>query len=206
MSTEITLIRHGRTDWNEIHRMQGHDGPGLNAAGRAQIAGVAGRLSGQTWDALYSSDLDRALESARIIGAACGLGVQPDPRLREWRMGIWTGWLSADIHRLTGNERRLHWLDPLSYIVPGAETGREVLRRATAACDAIAHRHAGGRVLAVTHGGVISLLRWLVLGDLDPRFLQTDTWKNWPVNGETFSVSWPHQRPAGFLPGQPSRF
>jgi 2,3-bisphosphoglycerate-dependent phosphoglycerate mutase len=81
--TLLWLIRHGQTDWNLEGRYQGQCDAPLNAAGRAQAEALASRLTGQSFAALYSSDLQRARETAEIIGAQLGLFSQCEVRLRE---------------------------------------------------------------------------------------------------------------------------
>ena len=89
MTTRLWLIRHGETDWNVEGRWQGQTphAPPLNAAGRAQAEAVAGQLNGHVFDAIYSSDLLRAIQTAEIVAARLGLRVRVEPRLREVNQG-----------------------------------------------------------------------------------------------------------------------
>src|SRR5216684_809706 len=87
----ILLARHGETDWNRQQRRQGHADPPLNSFGRAQASALAERLAVTPIGAIYSSDLRRAFETARIIGARKNLPVELWPELREVDVGSWTG-------------------------------------------------------------------------------------------------------------------
>ncbi|KAL2240321.1 UNVERIFIED_CONTAM: Phosphoglycerate mutase-like protein 4 [Sesamum indicum] len=86
---EIIVIRHGETEWNADRRIQGHLDVNLNDVGRQQAAAVADRLSREPKiSAVYSSDLKRAFDTAKIIAKSCGvLEVIKDPDLRERHLG-----------------------------------------------------------------------------------------------------------------------
>lgn len=193
--TEILFVRHGQTAWNVERRRQGHIGPGLNEQGRADAHRAAGTLVQLNVErpiaAIYSSDLDRAAETAAIIGEALELPVEHDARLRERHQGVWQGLLAEEI----GNQREAvgdyGGDDPLRKGPPEGETGQQVIDRVSQALDDIAAAHPGERVLVVSHGGAISLMRWLALGRLDPAFLQGDVWNKWPRNGEVITIHWP---------------
>ncbi|MGI5853660.1 MAG: histidine phosphatase family protein, partial [Bacillota bacterium] len=64
---KLSVVRHGETDWNIEHRIMGHLDIGLNANGMAQAAAVAARLAGEHYDVIVSSDLQRAVVTARAI-------------------------------------------------------------------------------------------------------------------------------------------
>lgn len=153
MSTEITIVRHGETDWNRMGRLQGHLQIGLNQRGQEQAEAVAECLAEERFDAIFSSDLQRALDTAEAIAARNQHRVIPDARLREWHLGILTG--------LTLHKAEL--LHPRAYAIyrdnipdppiPQGESLRQRHQRVTEAMSEFAQRHAGGRVLVVTHGG-----------------------------------------------------
>ncbi len=93
----LILARHGETDWNRDGIWQGHGDPPLNELGRRQAAELARRLADVQIDALYSSDLRRAYETATIVGRAKGLEITADPDLREMDVGSWSGFTSEEI-------------------------------------------------------------------------------------------------------------
>ena len=81
--TELLLVRHGQTDWNVQGRFQGHADRPLSAAGRIEAEALSVVLGSERLDAIYTSDLRRALETAQIIGEARGMTVTPLRSLRE---------------------------------------------------------------------------------------------------------------------------
>ena len=88
---ELLLVRHGETDWNRDRRFQGHADPPLNETGRAQARALADELAGEVIDAVYTSDLARARETAEILAARLGAEVVPLRELREIDVGEWQG-------------------------------------------------------------------------------------------------------------------
>ena len=160
--TRLLLARHGETDWNREGRWQGHLGPGLNARGREQAAALARRLSGEVLDLLYTSDLDRAVETAATIAARSRLEVVVDPELREVDVGDWSGMTRAQIAERdpAGYQRWLAGESGWS----GGETYRQMHRRAVAALERIAEAQAGRTVVVVSHGGPIRAMVAHVVG------------------------------------------
>jgi 2,3-bisphosphoglycerate-dependent phosphoglycerate mutase len=136
--TTLLLVRHGETDWNAEGRLQGHTDRPLSDYGRRQAQQLAEELGGEELEAIYSSDLARARETAEIVGRRLGLPTVLDPDLREKDWGTWEG--------LTAVER-----DRVEFVGESTEAHRD---RILDALRRISERHPGeGRVLVVTHGG-----------------------------------------------------
>jgi broad specificity phosphatase PhoE len=162
--TELWLIRHGQTDWNLEGRYQGQSDVALNATGLAQAEALAATLDGQRFAALYSSDLQRAYQTAQIIAAKMGLAVQTDARLREINQGEWQGRTLDEIraaYQESAHAKRA-LIDPAEARAPGGESVLEVgLRMAqaaddiTGACDGAC---TGSPVLVVSHGLALAAL------------------------------------------------
>jgi probable phosphoglycerate mutase len=96
----LVLARHGQTDDNiEPIRAQGFSDTPLNETGRRQAHELADRVAGLPFGSLWTSDLSRAAETARIVGERIGLEPRADPRLREGDRGDWEGRLFVDIRR-----------------------------------------------------------------------------------------------------------
>ena len=91
MTTELILLRHGETEWNSAGRLQGHLDSALSPEGLRQADLLAARLSSVSFHALYSSDLGRALETARRIATRTGHSILQDWRLRERGLGVFEG-------------------------------------------------------------------------------------------------------------------
>ena len=153
--TKVFLVRHGATTWNLEKRAQGHADIALSEEGRKQAVHVANELSHEHIDAVYSSDLKRALDTGTAIAAAHGLEVQIDPDLREIDQGEWEG--------LTTDEIRARWPDlwgPNRHYStrPGGESPVQVRTRSLAALKRAVDAHPWGTIVIVSHGGTI---RWL---------------------------------------------
>jgi 2,3-bisphosphoglycerate-dependent phosphoglycerate mutase len=159
--TTLLLVRHGETDWNFERRWQGHADPPLNETGRLQSRALAEALSGRQVDAVYTSDLERARETAGIVAERLGLAVHVDARLREVDVGEWSGLTTDEIDARypEGVRRRAAggtgWVRGESYEALGVRVREALL--------AIAAAHPGGEVLVVTHGGPVRSV-WLDTG------------------------------------------
>ena len=154
--TRILLARHGETEWNKIGRVQGWTDIGLSAAGEAQAARLAERLSKTKMAGVYSSELLRAVQTAAPIAAQHGLSVQTLPGLREKGYGKWEGLTRDDLERdWTELWHQYHTLRVLEAVVPDGETWPEVCLRTAEALQTILDAHPGDdeTVLLVGHGG-----------------------------------------------------
>ena len=87
-ATELTVVRHGETVWNNEGRQQGHLDSPLSPLGLRQAQAIANRLASERFNAIYSSDLGRAWATAERITACHDLEIHTDPRLRERHLGI----------------------------------------------------------------------------------------------------------------------
>ncbi|POH67694.1 histidine phosphatase family protein [Cryobacterium zongtaii] len=154
--TKFAIVRHGQTDWNLERRIQGSTDIPLNSTGRAQAAETGLRLSRRHWDAVVTSPLLRAHESARIIAGELDLPAPlVVPELTERHHG--------QIEGLTFAQRQARFPDGSS--VPGLETRQAVLDRVLPALEDVAQTYAGREVVVVCHGGVIgTLLRYATEG------------------------------------------
>ncbi|WP_442542401.1 histidine phosphatase family protein [Arthrobacter sp. KN11-1C] len=144
--TTFALVRHGQTDWNAQRRLQGSTDIPLNDVGRGQARDAVAVLSGYEWDAVVSSPLSRAAETAGLIAAGLGLCVDRHVReLTERRFGPAEGLRAGpelDALRIPGGFR-------------GAESEDDAASRGLAALEALAEEFRGGRVLVVAHGTLL---------------------------------------------------
>jgi 2,3-bisphosphoglycerate-dependent phosphoglycerate mutase len=158
LSTWLLVVRHGETRWNIDGRIQGHRDSPLTVTGRAQAEALAARLAAEGVDALYSSDLGRARETAAPIAAATGLAPLFNATLRERAYGVFESFTWPEIEaRYPEEYARLQTRNP-AYAVPGGESALEFRERLLAAMADIADRHSGQRVVIVTHGGALGML------------------------------------------------
>jgi len=154
--TRLYFIRHGRSIWNAECRIQGRSDPPLDEVGREQARKLAERMrGGETLAALYASPLQRARETAEIVGEALGLEVIADDRLREYDVGDLAGLTWSQIEeRFPGVARRWSEADE-SLELPGAEPHAQFRVQMVAVIEEIVARHAEESVGVVSHGGAI---------------------------------------------------
>ena len=156
--TLFTFIRHGETDANRQLRFQGQIDTPLNANGLAQAQRLATRLADVPHDRLFTSDLQRARQTAAPLAAAWARPAEPLPALREQSFGILEGVPVADVPSLHP-DLWAHWLQhQADFALPGGESLRRFHDRVLGAVQALAAAHAGERVAVVTHGGVLDML------------------------------------------------
>jgi probable phosphoglycerate mutase len=150
-------VRHGETDWNVEKRLQGQLDVPLNAVGRAQARAVARSLAAEHFSAIYSSDLSRAMDTARAIAEGLGLTVRASPSLRERHFGVYQG-LTQDEARQSDPEgyARYRGREP-DHVIPGGESLKHLAERITASLTELALAHSGETILLVSHGGVLDI-------------------------------------------------
>ncbi len=160
MSTQVLFIRHGETDWNRIRRIQGHIDIPLATSGVEQALKLAQRFAreakpGARIDAIYSSDLMRAQQTAQPIADALGLPIQLREGLRERSYGAFQGHDSDEIaDRFPDEYAQWQTRDP-GFVPPDGESLRAFYHRVLHAVEPIVAAHPGGRIACVAHGGVL---------------------------------------------------
>jgi probable phosphoglycerate mutase len=158
MTTRICFIRHGETDWNVDKRIQGQTDIPLNETGRAQALAMAFNVAHHRFDAIYSSDLMRARDTANMLAARRGLDIRILPQLRERHFGIFQGLAAAEgSQRYPGAHARYLARDP-DYDFETGESMHTLAARVEAAVSDMTRRHDRQTVAAVTHGGVLDIL------------------------------------------------
>lgn len=154
--TLLLLVRHALTEATGKRLSGQAPGISLSEEGRLQSEGVARRLAGVPVAAVYSSPLERCVETAQALATARGLAVTPVPSLVEVGYGRWTGRPLAQLARTALWKRIQH--APSSIRFPGGEALTEVQRRSVQALDELAALHPGRIIAAVTHADVIRLV------------------------------------------------
>lgn len=155
----LLLLRHGQTEYNLAGRMQGQLDTPLSSAGRVEAAQVAAGLAEWPIGAVVSSDLERAVDTARAVAGALSLPISTDSRLRETDLGQWAGRGREEVDASFPGARA-HWRLHPSWAPPGGESRLDVSERASmAVADFMAaDMWSKGTVLIVAHGGTISAL------------------------------------------------
>lgn len=156
--TEIIIIRHGETEWNKTGRFQGHSDVPLSAEGRAQAAALGKNLVVDHVDAIYASDLTRAMETAAPLAQRFGLEVISDPLLRELNFGSWEGRNFNDVNAENPDVMKTFYNDPERVNIPDSEPFPEFQRRVARRVREIVAQERGKRIVIVSHGASIRIL------------------------------------------------
>lgn len=160
----VLLVRHGETDWNQQMRFQGQTDIQLNARGLAQAEAIASRLRHERLQAIYSSDLQRAMQTAHIIARYHDLSPIPDADLRELSYGVWEGMSREEILASEWAELfEKYRQDSLRYRPPGAEYPEQILERSRRVWQRVLQAHEEGTVCLVGHGGSLRALLCVAL-------------------------------------------
>jgi probable phosphoglycerate mutase len=149
--TTIVLVRHGETDWNRERRFQGHADTPLNEAGRLQALELADTLRDERLAAIYTSPLQRASETARIVADELGLEARELEAMREIDVGDWQGMTVDAVKTRFPDRADVAWRSGWQ----NGETHEELAERVVPALLDLGRLHPDDRVLVVTHAGPI---------------------------------------------------
>ncbi|MHB9058494.1 MAG: histidine phosphatase family protein [Bacillota bacterium] len=160
----VYLVRHAETSWNADGRFQGQVDTELSPLGRRQAAALGTRLAALAPSGLYTSDLWRARETADLAGSVAGLTATPDRAFREVHVGQWQG-LTFDEVRTSRPDSFAEWVSGRAgFRFPQGETYEEGAARAMERLEGLAAGHRGGRLVIVSHGGVLRAMIYSILG------------------------------------------
>lgn len=183
MATRVLLIRHGETAWNRVKRIQGHLDIPLAASGLAQAERLAARfgrrlkashpakltreagsvdsadeLASSALDAIYSSDLQRAQQTAQPTATALRLPLRLRTGLRERAYGVFQGHDSAEIAARFPDAYAVWQTRNPGFAPEGGESSRSFYHRVVQTMTSIVAAHPGGQIVCVTHGGVLDCI------------------------------------------------
>lgn len=170
--THIYLVRHGQTAWNREEIFRGRSDVPLDETGlkQAELAGLY--FKELKLDAIYSSPLSRAWQTAERIAAPHGLRVQPLQGIIDMSFGQWEGHPHEEIKRMDPETYRLWREEPHRAKLPGGETLDEVRERAMAALEEVIRIHPEGTIVLVSHRVVNKVLLCGILGLDNSHFWQ----------------------------------
>jgi 2,3-bisphosphoglycerate-dependent phosphoglycerate mutase len=157
----IYLARHGQTDWNAEHRLQGSTDTQLNGTGREQAVKLAERLRGVRLDAVYSSMLDRSRETAEIVRGSVRLEILAG--LNERRLGKFEGRRADASDPVTESDYERRSQDP-DDTLDGGESLTQFFERVRATVIGLRTQHPSGAILIVGHGGTNQMIVRTLLG------------------------------------------
>lgn len=164
--TEYILVRHGQTNWNKEGKYTGQSDIPLNDTGRKQASDRSAEILAMEPDIIFSSDLQRAVETAEIIRASeASIPLVMDKRLREIHQGEWEGLHEREIKKRFESEFSRRRDDPLATAPPGGETIREVYQRVLDFLRDTQSKHNGKRILVVAHGVVLAIIDLISQGE-----------------------------------------
>ncbi|TCI04944.1 histidine phosphatase family protein [Corallincola luteus] len=186
-TTDIYLVRHGETTWNQTQRLQGHLDSPLTQRGKQQAKQAAELLQTTCLAAVYSSDLARCSHTAQCIAAQHKLPLTTLSGLRERHFGPLQGMQLTDMDHHQLALCNLH-VDGSPDAAPlGGESVREVWQRSQNTLAEIVKPHVNQAIVVVTHGSVLAiLLQGLAAKPLHP--VRTGYYENGAVVG----LQWQH--------------
>ncbi|MCL2706294.1 MAG: histidine phosphatase family protein [Spirochaetaceae bacterium] len=163
--TKLYLVRHGETIWNVEDKMQGVKDSPLTEKGIEHARKLGQTLKNLSIgiDKIYSSDLGRALDTAKLIGEVLKLDIHKDERLRERNMGIFEGYSWDSVRDHFPEEFAKTVSDDNDYRIPGGDTKAEYIDQVSSFLDYTGKEHEGKKILAVTHRGFIGFALRIVL-------------------------------------------
>ena len=163
-ASRLILVRHGESTWNRERRIQGQLDPPLSEKGHEQARRVAGRLARGRIDALYTSDLLRASQTAAPIASALGVEARPMAGLREIFLGDWEGLHTDELAQRFPEAWDAWTREPSWDVVPRGEGATPFETRVTSVLDRLFEQHPQSNAIVVTHGGVIQIALHRVVG------------------------------------------
>jgi broad specificity phosphatase PhoE len=163
----LYLVRHGQTDANVAARFAGWSDDHLNELGRRQCAQLVERLEADAVEAVYTSPVRRAVETAEILATGLGARIRTVHDLHEIEVGPWKGFTEEEVARDWPNEYAAWRDEPDRIVLEGRETLQSVQERALEAVDQIAHAQLTGSeapAVVVSHLAVLRVLWLAALG------------------------------------------
>lgn len=171
--TTIYMVRHGETEWNAAHRMQGWSDIPLDEKGREQAYFAAKKFEHIPLDAIYTSPLKRAADTAAIIRGGRDIPLTWEKGLIEINLGRWDGHRPEEMDTLYPGQYDLWRTKPGEVHIDGGETFADVQNRAYAAFRRIVQKEKGKTVLLVSHMGCLSTILFRIAG-----YPLNDLWKH----------------------------
>lgn len=166
-STRVLLVRHGQSQGNAERRFGGHSATPLSARGRVEAEATATALRAESIDAIYSSDLLRAVETAMPLANATGIEIRRSTAFRERNVGQMEGLTFEAAAETYPEEYAALLRRDFEHVLLGGESYRQMLDRAARELDRAIAEHAGGTFVVFSHTGTICILALHLMGALD---------------------------------------
>jgi 2,3-bisphosphoglycerate-dependent phosphoglycerate mutase len=166
-ATYVLLIRHGQSEGNAERRFGGHTATPLSLRGRKQAAALAEALKRDSITAIHSSDLARAVETARPLATLIRLPIHTTEAFRERSVGVMEGLTFEDAAQQHPDEYAALLRRDFEHVLAGGESYRQLLDRARNKLDEVIAANLGGRIAVFSHTGTICILALHLMGALD---------------------------------------
>ncbi len=160
---KLYIVRHGATIWNKETRYQGQTDVPLSTDGEQQAEKIARRFASEEIEAVYSSPLKRALDTAQTIARPHKLSVGVLQGMKEIGFGDWEGQAYTHVRDQYSEELRQWIHDPLSYNIPNGEPLPKLRIRVEESLQEILSQHPTGNIVLVAHSGTIRMLFCIML-------------------------------------------
>ena len=167
MTTNVLLIRHGQSRGNAERRFGGHTATPLSARGHRQAELTARTLKSESLTAIYSSDLARAVETARPLSNLTGLPIHSANAFRERSVGVMEGLTFEAAAQQHPEQYAALLRRDFEHVLTGGESYRQLLDRARQKLDQIIDQNRGGKIAVFSHTGTICILALHLMGALD---------------------------------------
>src|SRR5688572_3039902 len=167
LTTHVILIRHGQSQGNAQGRFGGHTDTPLSPKGRRQAEATARALASEKFDAIYSSDLPRAIGTATPLARLSGAPLKTTEALRERSVGVMEGLTFEEAAEQHPEQYQALLRRDFEHVLVGGESYRQTLDRASRKLDQVIEQHKGGRIAIFTHTGTICILALHLMGALD---------------------------------------
>jgi broad specificity phosphatase PhoE len=166
-TTHVVIIRHGQSQGNAEGRFGGHTDTPLSPRGRRQAQATARALASEKFNAIYSSDLPRAIETATPLAKLTGALLETTEALRERSVGVMEGLTFEEAAELHPEQYQALLRRDFEHVLLGGESYRQTLDRASRKLDEAIEQHKGGRIALFAHTGTICILILHLMGALD---------------------------------------
>jgi broad specificity phosphatase PhoE len=167
LTTIVLLIRHGQSRGNAERRFGGHTATPLSARGHRQAETTARTLKSESVTAIYSSDLARAIETARPLSKVTRLPINGTSAFRERSVGVMEGLTFEDAAQQHPEQYAALLRRDFEHVLTGGESYRQLLDRARQKLDEIIDENRGGKIALFSHTGTICILALHLMGALD---------------------------------------
>ena len=167
LATNVLLIRHGQSKGNAERRFGGHTATPLSARGHRQAELTARTLKSESLTAIYSSDLARAIETARPLSNLTGLPIHGTNAFRERSVGVMEGLTFEAAAQQHPEQYAALLRRDFEHVLTGGESYRQLLDRARQKLDDIIEQNRGGKIAVFSHTGTICILALHLMGALD---------------------------------------